>query len=465
MTSPLPCAIYLRVSGKAQTKDDRYGLVVQEHECRAYAARLGLRVARVYVDVITGVQDERAQFAALLADAEAYGTVILGVQDRLARDVPLSYAMLSALQAVGLEVHSAGEGLLDLEDDSNALGFGIRAVIADQERRRIRKRMYGGRLAKVRDRGVPERPIRAYGWHAGQVVPEQAERVRWIFEQLETTGLNQVVDDLERQGVLSPTGRPRWTKSQLLSMARNPLYRGEYGFGRKGERLTLAVEALVTPEQWERTNRAIEGRFKGSGRAGSLSHIYQLQGVARCGQCGSTLSAHSPSPRNSDESRRKRYYHCRGTLKINGQKCDHRTSYPIERLHGVVQAGLEQLLSSPAMLAEALTHGAQHAPPVAARRHDQDRMRLEAEWERWKGALRAGAITPEELAIERRRIDHALSSLPTDIDVLPSLPDLETWAAQARASIEGLPLGEALRAAGVRVLVSPGGAVQFSVRP
>ncbi|WP_051935353.1 recombinase family protein [Deinococcus sp. YIM 77859] len=460
MTSPLPAAIYLRVSGKHQA-EGRFGLAAQEHECRAYAARVGLRVARVYVDVISGARDERAQFTQLLADAAGYSVVILGVQDRLARDVPLSYAMLGALQRAGLRVHSALEGPLDLEDDGHALNFGIRAVIADQERRRITARMYGGKLAKVRDRGQPVAPIRAYGWKDGAPDPETGARVAWIFEQVERRGLNQVLDELERLGVPSPTGRPRWGKTALLNLIRNPLYRGEYGYGRKGERLTLAVPALVTPEQWARTNAAVARRFKGSGRAGTLAHIYHLQGVARCGECGSTMSAHSPTPR--DGAVRHRYYHCRGTLKIAGRRCEHRRSYPIDVLHQVVAEGLAVLLSEPKLLAEAVARGVHERPGSGPGRVATELARLDAEWERWKGALRAGAITPEELAAERRRIDAARAALST-VEA-PTPLDVETWVARTTRAVADLPLGEALRVAGIGVRVHAGGAVEFVVTP
>lgn len=462
MTPSLPAAIYLRVSSKLQAGEDRYGLAAQEHACRVHAARLGLRVGHVYVDVISGARDERGQFMRLLSEAAGYSTVILGVQDRLARNVPLSYQMLEALQGAGLQVFSADEGPLDLEDDSNALNFGIRAVIADQERRRIMKRMYGGKLAKVRDRGLPVAPIRAYGWKNGEPDPETGARVQWIFEQVEQHGLNQVLDELERLGVLSPTGRPRWTKTALLNLIRNPLYRGEYGYGRKGERLTLAVPALVTPEQWERSNAALLRRFKGSGRAGSLAHIYHLQGVARCGECGSTMSAHSPTPR--DGAVRHRYYHCRGTLKIAGRRCDHRRSYPIEVLHGVVEEGLTRLLGEPGLLAEALARGARERPTEGPERVRADLARLDAEWERWKGALRAGAITPEELAAERKRIDAARAAV-TASDAPPAPLDMETWLARTAQAVADLPLGKALRVAGISVRVYQGGAVQFVVVP
>lgn len=464
MTPPLPCAIYLRVSSDLQVGADRYGLSNQEHECRAYATRAGLRVAQVYTDVISGVKESRDGLQALLRDAGAYSAVVVFAVDRLARSVPLAYALLGNLQAVGLAVHSAVEGPLDLEDDTSALGFGIRAVIADQERRRITKRMYGGKLAKVRA-GQPVTTINAYGWKDGQIDEEQAHWVRWIFGEVEQRGIHSVAFKLTEMGIPTPTSGPRWSMTTVRLIIKNPLYKGIYEYGRKGERLRLDVAAIVTPEQWARTNGAFAGRLKNRGRAGTLSHIYQLQGVARCTKCGSIMSAHSPTPPQGDESRRHRYYFCRAMLKVRGFKCDHRTHYPIDELHQVVRAGLHELLSNPAMLQEALERGFEQLPSPQLDRWAAEVKRLDAEWERWKGALRAGAITPEELAVERRRIDGAKAALGRAAPSSGATWDTSSWTEATKAALEGLSLNEALRAAGITVLVSPGGAVQFSVRP
>lgn len=457
MIKHLPAAIYLRVSGKLQAGPDRFGLASQEHDARTYAARLGLQVARVYVDQITGVSSDRVQFQELLQDAPAYSAVILGVQDRLARDVPLSYAMLGALQDAGLKVYSAGEGALDLEDDSSALGFGIRAVIADQERRRITKRMYGGMLAKVRS-GRPARTINAFGWRDGQVDPEQAQWVRWIFERLESTGLTNVAYELAERGVLSPTGLPQWRRAQLVKMVHNPLYIGRYEFGRKGERVSTPVEAIVSEEQARRTQAMLRTRRKEQGRPGAKTAVLQLQGVVRCGECGRVVT--TTPVRVRADGRQVAYYFCRATLRAEGATCDHRTYYRMDLLHDVAREGLQQLLSSPALIQGAVEDLT--LPEQQQRRVQADLERLDAQWERWKGALRVGAITPEELATERRRIDQARAALL----MTPERPviDVQAWRDRVGQAVASLPLNEALRAAGITVLVHTGGRVTFRIR-
>ncbi len=136
-----------------------------------------------------------------------------------------------------------------------------------------------------------------------------------------------------------------------------------------------------------------------------------------------------------------RYYHCRGILKSEGKICDHNTYYPIDVLHQVVGEGLRHLQADPAAVSAALGRGIAAAPAPAGPDWAAERGRLDAEWERWKGALRAGAITPEELAVERRRIDAARDALPTSTAV-PAKPDPAAWLARVQEVLDGLPLHE-----------------------
>jgi len=170
-------AVYLRVSSAGQAEDGAYGLAAQESACQGYAARAGLEVQQVYRDVITGTREQRQAFQQLLSDAGRYQSVIVSSLDRLARTVPIAYGLAGALAEAGLELHSTLEGPVSFEDDSNSLMFGISAVLFDAERRKITRRVMGGKLAKVRA-GKPLNKLRAYGWKNDQVEPTEAAWVQ-----------------------------------------------------------------------------------------------------------------------------------------------------------------------------------------------------------------------------------------------------------------------------------------------
>ena len=60
-----------------------------------------------------------------------------------------------------------------------------------------------------------------------EVNPEEAKVVRWIFEQyLAGNSLGKIVARLERQGILSPTGRPKWNREAIDKLLSNEKYTG-----------------------------------------------------------------------------------------------------------------------------------------------------------------------------------------------------------------------------------------------
>ena len=73
---------------------------------------------------------------------------------------------------------------------------------------------------------------KCYGYDVeadGELVinPDEAAIVRWIFEQyLSGSSLGTIAAGLEKDGVLSPTGKPRWNREALNKLLSNEKYTG-----------------------------------------------------------------------------------------------------------------------------------------------------------------------------------------------------------------------------------------------
>ena len=73
---------------------------------------------------------------------------------------------------------------------------------------------------------------KCYGYEVGSdgelvVNPDEAKVVYWIFEQyLAGNSLGKIAVGLERQGILSPTGRPRWNREAIDKRLSNEKYTG-----------------------------------------------------------------------------------------------------------------------------------------------------------------------------------------------------------------------------------------------
>ena len=73
---------------------------------------------------------------------------------------------------------------------------------------------------------------KCYGYEVGPdgdltVNPDKAQVVCWIFERyLAGDSLGKIAAGLERQGILSPTGKPRWNREAIDKLLSNEKYAG-----------------------------------------------------------------------------------------------------------------------------------------------------------------------------------------------------------------------------------------------
>ena len=73
---------------------------------------------------------------------------------------------------------------------------------------------------------------KCYGYEVGPdgelvVNPDEAKVVCWIFEQyLAGDSLGKIAAGLERQGIPSPTGRPKWNRDAIDKLLSNEKYTG-----------------------------------------------------------------------------------------------------------------------------------------------------------------------------------------------------------------------------------------------
>ena len=207
--------------------------------------------------------------------------------DRLSRKARSLLWAIEELEEYGVRVESVtdpiGEGL----EGDVMLTFRGHAANSEWERSaarskaNVRARVDSGKLISG------SRPRYGFAWSdpshkaKGSYVehPDQAVWVRFAYEQLAAgLPLRALVRELERRGVKSPTGRPRWTAYTLANLARSPFYKGvaiayavktttRKGGGRdrecrpESEWVVLpegTAPALVSPELWQAANDRLD---------------------------------------------------------------------------------------------------------------------------------------------------------------------------------------------------------------
>lgn len=95
---------------------------------------------------------------------------------------------------------------------SEAIKAGLRKGFQDGSSKMARRKCYGYTLS-------PSGEL--------EINPGEAKVVRWIFGQyLACDSLGKIADGLERSGILSPTGKPRWNREAIDKLLSNEKYAG-----------------------------------------------------------------------------------------------------------------------------------------------------------------------------------------------------------------------------------------------
>lgn len=97
-------------------------------------------------------------------------------------------------------------------EKSESIKAGLRKGFQDGSSRMAKRKCYGYNIS-----------------HDGTLIINlsEAETVLWIFQQyMEGGSLGKIASALERKGILSPTGRPKWNREAIDKLLSNEKYTG-----------------------------------------------------------------------------------------------------------------------------------------------------------------------------------------------------------------------------------------------
>jgi len=152
-TEPSPrCALYARVS----TRDKGQDYTNQLNQLREFAVRQGWTIVVEFSDTVSGRTAEREQFQAMFqaASRREFDILLFGSLDRLFREGAFeTLRHLQRLTSYGVAWRSFTEQYLDSTGIFREAVISILAVVAKQEKVRIRERVLAG-LATARHKGT-----------------------------------------------------------------------------------------------------------------------------------------------------------------------------------------------------------------------------------------------------------------------------------------------------------------------
>ena len=233
---------YKRVSTDGQTKEDKFGLEVQESIIREYCARNDLNIVRWFVDEGESGAKERPGFDEIVyGDVQnpPFEAVVVAKSDRVARDINIYYYYKMMLRKKDIELISVAEDFGQFGVFANMLEA-FTLCVAEMERDNITKRTSSGRRAKA-DKGGYSGGRVPYGYRVENksmiIVPEAAEAVREIFRMKDEEGctLQQISDAMNAAGYVTKNGNKFFTSTIQCILGNRKVYEGFYKYGKNAE--------------------------------------------------------------------------------------------------------------------------------------------------------------------------------------------------------------------------------------
>lgn len=346
-------AIYLRKS-RADVEAEQHGegetLARHERALTELAASRGYNVSHIYREVVTAdTIADRPQVQALLRDVEAgrWRAVLVMDADRLARGDTIDQGTIAQAFKYSRTLIVTPYKTYDPDNEMDEEFFEFGLFMARREYKMIKRRLQAGRLASVKEgKYMGTRPPYGYervklkgqkGWTL-EVVPDQAELVREIFDRFVNRGQNpsQIARACDAKGARTMFGH-RFDNSYVRTILRDPAYAGFVQWNQRvsatrmveGRRVTervksathVLVKGLHQPIIDEDTfNRA--GELLTKNRTRPVRNDFALQnplaGLCVCGRCGRFM-------------RRKNGYHGQDDiLQCPNPYCDqHGTMLPV----------------------------------------------------------------------------------------------------------------------------------------
>ena len=438
-------AIYARVSSDQQREDNT--IASQTAALKEFAAAHGFAVPEDWVFEDAGYSGASLLRPGLerIRDLAAEGhiqAVLVHAPDRLSRKYAYQVLLIEEFSRHGVETVFLKAPSSATPEDQLLVQF--QGMIAEYERAQILERSRRGKRHRAKAGEVSVLGTAPYGYRyvkktdtapaRFEIIAAEATVVRLIFEQYTVAGLSigAIARLLNAQGVPTRLQAPRWERSTVWGLLRNPAYQGTACFGktqaaprqrvtrplrltghsRRGETTTTArpraewIEIPIPPLVSEDTFALAAERLADNKRFAARRTIEPslVQGMVVCKKCGYALSRTS----TNSSARKIHYYRCIGSdawRRLSGPVCDSR---PIRQdlLDQVVWTEVIRLLEDPTLITAELDRrlaAAQAAEPTRRRQEALERERVQASkaMERLVTAYQEDLLSLEEL---RRRL-------------------------------------------------------------
>ena len=231
----LRVAAYTRVSPDSEDQLNSFA-AQNRYYTELISDKAEWRMVDIYADKgITGTSaKKREDFMRMIRHCrqKKIDVILTKSVSRFSRNTVDCLYYIRALKQLGIAVIFEKENINSLEEDSE-LRITLSGAFAQSESESISANVTWGKRRAMEAGKVSIQYKKLYGYRKGEdgqpeIIPEQAEIVRWIYERYLTgASLRMIKDELEQQGVKCFEDSPEWTISRIRSILQNEKYCGD----------------------------------------------------------------------------------------------------------------------------------------------------------------------------------------------------------------------------------------------
>ncbi len=332
------CALYVRVSTVKQAMVEEGSLDTQLALLRKHVDYEAVRhpddpwiIAAEYREEGASAKNlERPAFKRLMADIEdgKIDVILVTKLDRISRSIRDFYDLIELFNKHSVKFVSLREQF----DTTTAIGefqMNLHLSIAQLERKQTGERT-AATMAYRAQKGLPNGGrLLGYKSNKGkwEIDPEQAEIVRMMFEKCVDLGSGGAVHrHMAKMGIKRPEyvsrrgnkgGGAPYNIPAVLRMLRNVKFTGRIKYN--GEIYEGQHDAIIDDELFGQVQAILDRNHElPNVTRVAKTHIFLLQGLLRCGNCGSLMTPRWSTGKMGD---RYFYYECVGRAKSQREMC------------------------------------------------------------------------------------------------------------------------------------------------
>ena len=248
--------------------------------------------------------DNRPVLTELLSEMELGNVKHLFVwnTDRLSRNTQTWGVIRLRLIKNNVVLHTP-TGEMILSDPQTDLMLGILGEFSQYENRLRIERFRLGKIQRISEGNWKGgSPPYGYTLIESKLVPEEDES-KWVGKIFNwySSGhsLQEIKDDLMKNGVLTRRGKPIWSLGSLDKLLQNTHYDGYWYYTDKKSNRTIRVScpriikpSLISKSQKVRKDRQYKSGHSVRTNTSVTKHTYLLSKVLKCGSCGSYYYGH-----------------------------------------------------------------------------------------------------------------------------------------------------------------------------